>query len=102
MLPIWMTVKVCKGPSDGKERTVNTDILGPIDAPDRARAVRVLIVDGRAVVRQGLRTFLELQDDVSHGDPVALPIEVVGTWNSPGATSRKRRPGWRLREPAPG
>jgi NarL family two-component system response regulator LiaR len=29
-------------------------------------------------VRQGLRTFLELQDDVSPGDPSALPIEVVG------------------------
>jgi len=33
----------------------------------------VLIVDDHAVVRQGLRTFLELQDD-----PSALPIEVVG------------------------
>lgn len=35
--------------------------------------IRVLIVDDHAVVRQGLRTFLELQDD-----PAALPIEVVG------------------------
>jgi NarL family two-component system response regulator LiaR len=35
--------------------------------------IRVLIVDDHAVVRQGLRTFLELQDD-----PSALPIEVVG------------------------
>jgi DNA-binding NarL/FixJ family response regulator len=35
--------------------------------------IRVLIVDDHAVVRQGLRTFLELQDDSS-----ALPIEVVG------------------------
>lgn len=34
--------------------------------------IRVLIVDDHAVVRQGLRTFLELQD----GGP--LPIEVVG------------------------
>jgi DNA-binding NarL/FixJ family response regulator len=33
----------------------------------------VLIVDDHAVVRQGLRTFLELQDD-----PSALPIEIVG------------------------
>ena len=33
----------------------------------------MLIVDDHAVVRQGLRTFLELQDD-----PSALPIEVVG------------------------
>ncbi len=44
-----------------------------MDPPDRARTVRVLIVDDHAVVRQGLRTFLELQDD-----PSALPIEVVG------------------------
>jgi DNA-binding NarL/FixJ family response regulator len=35
--------------------------------------IRVLIVDDHEVVRQGLRTFLELQDDSS-----GLPIEVVG------------------------
>jgi NarL family two-component system response regulator LiaR len=35
-------------------------------------AIRVLVVDDHAVVRQGLRIFLELQDD-----PSALPIEVV-------------------------
>jgi NarL family two-component system response regulator LiaR len=35
--------------------------------------IRVLIVDDHAVVRQGLRTFLELQ-----GDAAWLPIEVVG------------------------
>jgi NarL family two-component system response regulator LiaR len=40
--------------------------------------VKVLIVDDHAVVRQGLRTFLELQDDLSPGDSPALPIEVVG------------------------
>jgi NarL family two-component system response regulator LiaR len=39
----------------------------------KSPAIRVLIVDDHAVVRQGLRTFLELQDD-----PTALPIEVVG------------------------
>ncbi len=38
-----------------------------------ASALRVLIVDDHAVVRQGLRTFLELQDD-----PSLLSIEVVG------------------------
>ena len=27
-------------------------------------AIRVLIADDHAVVRQGLRTFLELQDDI--------------------------------------
>ena len=35
--------------------------------------IRVLIVDDHAVVRQGLRTFLDLQGDVAW-----LPIEVVG------------------------
>ena len=35
--------------------------------------IRVLLVDDHAVVRQGLRTFLELQDG---GD--SLPIEIVG------------------------
>jgi len=35
--------------------------------------IRVLIVDDHAVVRQGLRTFLEI-----HDDPAELPIEVVG------------------------
>jgi NarL family two-component system response regulator LiaR len=39
----------------------------------RPAAIRVLVVDDHAVVRQGLRTFLELQDDAS-----ALSIEVVG------------------------
>jgi NarL family two-component system response regulator LiaR len=36
-------------------------------------AIRVLLVDDHAVVRQGLRTFLEL-----HSDAAELPIEVVG------------------------
>jgi len=35
--------------------------------------IRVLIVDDHAMVRQGLRTFLDLHDDSS-----VLPIEVVG------------------------
>jgi len=35
--------------------------------------IRILIADDHAVVRQGLRTFLELQDD-----PSELPIDVVG------------------------
>ena len=37
------------------------------------KKIRVLIVDDHAMVRQGLRTFLELQDD-----PADLPIEVIG------------------------
>lgn len=53
---------------------MSTGILGSsMDPADPARAVRVLIVDDHAVVRQGLRTFLELQSD-----PPALPIKVVG------------------------
>jgi two-component system, NarL family, response regulator LiaR len=40
--------------------------------PSANDAIRVLIVDDHAVVRQGLRTFLELQDNSE------LPIEVVG------------------------
>jgi two-component system, NarL family, response regulator LiaR len=38
-----------------------------------SQTIRVLIVDDHAVVRQGLRTFLELQDD-----PAMLAIAVVG------------------------
>jgi two-component system, NarL family, response regulator LiaR len=45
-------------------------VVHPLDAEEK---IRVLIVDDHAVVRQGLRTFLELQDD-----PSALPVEVVG------------------------
>jgi NarL family two-component system response regulator LiaR len=45
----------------------------PVDRPRSSETIRVLIVDDHAVVRQGLRTFLELQDD-----PSTLPIEVVG------------------------
>jgi two-component system, NarL family, response regulator LiaR len=40
--------------------------------PPSGDRIRVLIVDDHAMVRQGLRTFLELQDQD------ALPIEVVG------------------------
>jgi NarL family two-component system response regulator LiaR len=39
---------------------------------DSGDKIRVLIVDDHAMVRQGLRTFLELQDTS------ALPIEVIG------------------------
>ena len=50
----------------------------PMDPLDPGDTIKVLIVDDHAVVRQGLRTFLELQDDVTSGDPSALPIQVVG------------------------
>jgi NarL family two-component system response regulator LiaR len=49
----------------------------PMDPPKAKETIRVLIVDDHAVVRQGLRTFLELQDAVSTDDPSAMPIEVV-------------------------
>lgn len=39
----------------------------------RSPTIKVLIVDDHAVVRHGLRSFLELQDD-----PAELPIQVVG------------------------
>jgi DNA-binding NarL/FixJ family response regulator len=42
-------------------------------AEPRGETIRVLIVDDHAMVRQGLRTFLEL-----HDDPADLSIEVVG------------------------
>ncbi|HUV88577.1 MAG TPA: response regulator, partial [Anaerolineae bacterium] len=53
-----------------------------IDQSD-PKKIRVLIVDDHAVVRQGLRTFLELHGDpspagASSDDVSALPIEVVG------------------------
>lgn len=43
-----------------------------MDRSGPGEKIRVLIVDDHAMVRQGLRTFLELQD------ASALPIEVVG------------------------
>ena len=53
--------------------STNSGSEPPIDLPDPEGKIRVLIVDDHAVVRQGLRTFLELQDD-----PSAPRIEVVG------------------------
>ena len=54
---------------------MSADLLSkPVSGPPEPEdPIRVLIVDDHAVVRQGLRTFLELQDD-----PPALSIEVVG------------------------
>jgi NarL family two-component system response regulator LiaR len=45
-----------------------------VTPPGPEGQITVLIVDDHAVVRQGLRTFLELQDD----DPSSPPIRVVG------------------------
>jgi two-component system, NarL family, response regulator LiaR len=44
-----------------------------VTPPDPLHRITVLIVDDHAVVRQGLTTFLELQDD-----PSSYPIQVVG------------------------
>ena len=58
---------------------MGTDVFpSTADPGDPVQAIRVLIVDDHAVVRQGLRTFLELHGEPSPGDPSALPIEVVG------------------------
>jgi len=43
------------------------------NSESEAVKIRLLIVDDHAIVRQGLRTFIELQDN-----PAELPIEVVG------------------------
>ncbi len=40
--------------------------------------IRVLIVDDHAVVRQGLRTFLELSGQLQDGSAPGLPLQVVG------------------------
>ena len=37
----------------------------PVQGPAASKKIRVLIVDDHAVVRQGLRTFIDLQDDMS-------------------------------------
>lgn len=58
--------------------SVNRGSEPAVDSLQIEGKIRVLIVDDHAVVRQGLRTFLELQDDRSPSDPPALPIEVVG------------------------
>jgi len=58
---------------------MGTDALGDAaGAADSEATIKVLIVDDHAVVRQGLRTFLELQGEVSDGGGSELPIEVVG------------------------
>ncbi len=40
--------------------------------------IRVLVVDDHSVVREGLRTFLELQEESSADDQASYRIEVVG------------------------
>jgi NarL family two-component system response regulator LiaR len=57
---------------------MSEDLKSARKKPDQEEKVKVLIVDDHAVVRQGLRTFLELHGDVPSDDRSALPIEVVG------------------------
>ena len=74
-----------------------------------SQTIRVLIVDDHAVVRQGLRTFLELQDDPaaclsrwsakaataprrSTGSPVSSLISSCSTWSCPRWTASRRPP----------
>ncbi|HZD56729.1 MAG TPA: response regulator transcription factor [Anaerolineales bacterium] len=52
---------------------MSTDSSPSKSSPDPPAKIKVLIVDDHAVVRQGLRTFLEL-----HAETSWLPIEVVG------------------------
>ncbi len=58
---------------------MSTDSRNPANGrAQQPEPIRVLIVDDHAVVRQGLRTFLALHDDVSPTGASAVPIEVVG------------------------
>ncbi len=65
-----MIQKNLKSPSGGsvEARRPPSTVHSTPASPQLPRKIRALIVDDHAVVRQGLRTFLELQDD----------IEVVG------------------------
>ena len=54
-----------------------------------SQTIRVLIVDDHAVVRQGLRTFLELQDDPAAwpSRSWARPRTAPRRWTRPAASS---------------
>ena len=53
----------------------------------RMTAIRVLIVDDHAVVREGLRTFLELQDGIEVVGEAADGEEAVAAPSGCGPTS---------------
>ncbi len=60
-----------------------TPIPTPIPSPISPAKIRVLIVDDHAVVRQGLRTFIDLQDDmqvVGEGENGAQAVELADRW----------------------
>ena len=48
-----------------------------IASPPAAPKIKVLLVDDHAVVRQGLRTFLELQDDMTVAGEAANGVEAI-------------------------
>jgi DNA-binding NarL/FixJ family response regulator len=72
---------------------MSSDCLQSIRHPlTPENTIWVLIVDDHAVVRQGLRTFLELHDQVPPDDPSALPVEVMsGPVNGVEAVDLARR-----------
>ena len=47
-------------------------------AHSKPNCIRVLIVDDHALVRQGLRTFLELSNQAPDSQTHGLPIQIVG------------------------
>ena len=51
---------------------MNGDVAHPLTQPPKNNKIRVLLVDDHAVVCQGLRMFIELQDD----------MQVVGEGNN--------------------
>jgi len=63
---------------------MNHDDFNPVALPPPIKKIRILLVDDHAVVRQGLRTFLELQEDMevvgegaSGGDAVELAARLA-------------------------
>jgi NarL family two-component system response regulator LiaR len=64
-----------------KKETASPSIPPHETPPPPSSKIRVLIVDDHAVVRQGLRTFIDLQDDmqvVGEGENGAQAVELAG------------------------
>ncbi len=80
----WGAVTMLDSGADLPEVPDSRDVQGQGDPVIERSTIRVLIVDDHAVVRTGLRTFLELQDDIeivgeasdgSHAVAVARRLE---------------------------